>query len=493
MGESIVKNSAINTTLLQAKLRSIDELISTNIYSTDNDLASAVSLEIQNFLASIAVSQTASVATDVTYGSLNLSQHYRDFWSAVGNDLSALYAETDRLSAVITDNHNYIMADVQALLLSLKTANAFLATYELYNPATSNTRKIVENFNDITNLDLGSTLLSGKECNVDTIQGVTTLSIDTDNLMKKDKINSITISNATSNGSVFNNTTLLSTINSGDFYLFQYEYTSAVYTTYKLILDFTIKLTDLEIINYIRIVPNNFGTTTWPKITAIDISPDGVNLTDIRSQILGSNTDDSQFTLAPYMSNYAGEGRYSFLPGKAQYVHFRIEQTSPYFDNTRNLYRWAIGIKNIEIIGRTYNSPSMLISKDFTIGQGIAEVALDADELPQMLFANSILASAADIKHDISVDSGMSWTMISPQYLDTQDPTAPEILYVNAVDTTGATSGTNHLNTTVETNSIRYRIRMNRNANEIADSSLLPYFTPIVRKVQLSITPPEVI
>jgi len=494
MAEVIVKDSAIVTTLLEAKLHEVDDLIRDNKLTlrdddSRGDLVSSVQIAIQELLDALRESETASVVRNIPYGSLNSSIYWNKFWGAIGYDLTALYAEASRIGKLVSDNHNYVMADVQGLLLQLKSANAKLASYELYASTTlPNKRSLVENFNDISQLEIGSKFVQGDECSVDTVQGIVTLATNDakDNTVTQDDIEGITISAANSNGEIYNDTSLLKAINSGDFYLFQYEYTSQIFGSYRLVLDFTIKLKNPKILNYIRIVPNNYGTKTWPKILAMDLSMDGLSPYSVRDALLTDETNDTQFTLAPYTSNYAGEGRYSFLPVKAQYIHILIEQTSPYYDVNRDLYRWAIGLKNIELDGKEYKETSQLVSKDYTIPQGIAEISLEASEFPWL----GDTEAGGQVSHEVSIDGGMNWKAISPTYLS-GNGLAPEILYINSVDPSGLTEGTNHLNSTIESNTLRYRLSLSKDTENIPDTNLIPYYSPVVRKVTLNVITKE--
>lgn len=495
MAEIIVKESALVRSLLEDKLKEIDQLIRDNKFTVRDDdsrgdLTSSVQLAIQDFLNSLQDSATANVVVNIPCGSINSSDYYNAFWSAVGQDLTALYKEAERIGKMVSDNHNYVTADIQGLLLQLKSANARLASYELYASSTdSSKRSLVENFNDISQIDIGSGSIQGAECAVDTVQGIVTLATKgsvLDGIITQNDVESITISTVNSNGVSYGDTALLKTVASGDFYLFQYEHTDLSFSEYRLVLDFTIKLKSPKILNYTRIVPNNYGTKTWPKILALDLSMDGIDQFSVRDALLTDEENDTQFTLAPYTSNYAGEGRYSFLPMRAQYVHILIEQTSPYFDAIRNLYRWAIGLKNIEIGGRQYVDSSQLVSKDYIIPQGISQVLIDANEFPRLAYEDGESTAPAEINHEISVDGGMTWKGISPSYMASAG-IHPEVIYINSVDGSGLTEGIDHLNSTIESNAIRYRVSMQKNPDLIPDPSLVPYYSPVLRRIDLNV------
>ena len=500
MSELVVPNSAILTTLIKNKLADIQAVISANAITTRedqtrNDLASMVTIAIEEFLQGIKRSDTSTAVTLVSNGNINRSDLYNKFWSSINNDLITLYAEAVSLGSVLRDNHNYIMSDVQNLLLMLKTTNASLQNYILLTQTNAtNEQSIVETYSNSIIIDSNSSLLTDQQANLDTIQGVVTLAITDSKTVQKTQVSSINVGSANSNGTIFGSNTLLDTINSSTFNLFQYELTSANnILPQKLILDFTIKLDVPQVLNFIRIVPNNFGTSTWPKIIALDLSLDGTNLNSIRSELLGDNSTDTAglFTLAPSTSNYAGEGRYSFLPSKAQYIHFTIEQTTPYFDITRNLFRYAIGIKDIELTTLTYASSSQLISTQINTSKPISQISLNADELPDALFSETLLPSAASVIHDISVDDGMTWKTIAPIYYETKDPAAPDILYINSIDPSGANAGSAHLNTQFQVSLFRHRLKLSKNSSELTDQTLAPYFSPVVRSVTMNVTPQE--
>jgi hypothetical protein len=496
MAEIASPSSALTLSLLKSKLSEIDVLLRDNSFTTRNDqtsgdLLSTTRQAISDFIDSLTDSSVALYAKQIEYGMPNSSVDYNNFWGAVTNDLNALYAQCKQLANTISDNYNYTMSDVQNLLLQLKSVNASLGTYELYSITSEpNIKRFVENFNDISNIEVNSSLLSDNQCNIDTIEGAATLGISDEYIITQSDVNQTVISPVNGNGVSYNNTTLLQAINSNDYYLYQYEATSSTANDFTLTLDFTIVLNQAQVINHIRIVPATYGTKTWPKITALDISTDGKTLTDIRSMILGNNTTDTQFILAPYTSNYAGEGRYSFIPKQVKYIHFVIQQTSPYYDDIRELYRWAIGIKNIELSKRTYYNTSQLISKDYTVALGINQVQIDGNELPDTVFANSALQSATSISYDLSIDGGMNWKAISPVYLSGNDGN-PEVIYVNSIDPSGLTTGTDHLTSTLEATSLRYRLSLSKESNNMTDTTLQPYYTPVSRNVSLKILTAE--
>lgn len=494
--DTITNDTKILTSLIQNKLSVIDEMVRSNLLTTREDssrgdLLSSVQLTIAEFLKAIRDSDTANGITYIQRGSVNRSDSYNRFWSGVYNDLLALYQEADRIGDILADYNNYVMADVQNLLLQLKTVGSQLANYKLYAEGLQiGEREFIEKFSDLSKIESNSSLLSMPECNIDIVQNVVTLGVTNETVLSQEEIQDIIISPAGSNGTAYGTPTLMTVVNSDDLQLFQYEITSPSISAQKVVLDFSIKLKEETVLNHIRIVPNNFGTKTWSKITAIDASSDGITFDSIYDELLGPNEDNTKFNLAPQASNYAGEGRYSFLPRKIKSIHIILTQDAPFYDAKRDLYSWAIGIKNIELVQKTYANNSELISRALSVPQGIDKISIDAWELPAMVFTDSILSSTAEIRHDISVDDGMTWKQVSPIYLNNQDPLVPEIINVNNIDSQSNPSANSSITTEFEATSIRHKIRMYKNTLLI-EEDLLPYYSPIVNWVTIKVITKE--
>ncbi len=498
MPEIIQADSQIILQLIENKLAAINTLLRDNQFTTRNDqtqgdLLSAVKVAIQDYVSAVKTSATTVAVQEIREGNINTSLAYNAFWGSVDSDLRVLYSEANNIGDMLVNHHNYIVADIHNILIQLKLASSQVENYGLLTSSPfANYQAFIEKFTDTSRLAIGSSLLSAPQANIDTIGGVATLAIKTSNPATQADVDSI-ITGSNSNGQTFGPLTIIDVINNSGLGLFQYEDTSSTFDTRKLTLDFTIKLKTTKILNFIRIVPNNFGTANWSRITAIDISPDGINFTSIRDQLLAKAQDDSEFTLAPLSSGYAGEGRYSFLPQRAMFVRFTIEQSTPYFDTNRGLFRWAIGLKDIELVGNTFESSSQIISAPYLFAAGVEKVAIDATELPDMAFSEDVLSSQAEIFHDISFDDGMSWKKISPTYVGASDPNAPELINVNNIDSQLNPTLASSINTTGPVTSLRYRIRMAANPALITDSSLVPYFSPVIRDITLKVTTQEVV
>lgn len=499
MPEIVQPQSQIVTQLIQNKLSAINQLVRQNQFTTRNDgtqgdLLSAVQLAINQYLSALQSSDSTANTNLVNRGNINSSTNYNNFWTGVNNDLSVLYAEANNVGQILVDNYNYVNADIQNILIQLKQADSSIQNYELLtNSPIGNQQTFIENFTSTSQIDVNSALLGDTQCNIDTIEGIVTLGITSSTTVQPSDVSNIVIGSANSNGTIYGSTQLLDIIDNTDFGLFQYQLTSSTYQQQQITLDFTIVLNQLTPINFIRIVPNNFGTTTWPTITAIDVSSDGVNFTSIRDILLGVDNDPTQFTLAPQTSNFAGEGRYSFLPEQVMYVHFTITQTTPYVNPNTGLYTWAIGLKDIELIGNQFAATSQVLSLPYTFSAGVSKIAITGDELPQLAYTNGNVSSLGSVFHDISLDGGMTWTQVAPEYISTPPSTLPTILNVNNVDSQLNPTVPGSINTIQVATSVRYRLRLASNASVLNNPTLLPYFSPVVRNITLQVDTQEVI
>ena len=495
MPEIVQSNSQIVSQLIQQKLNAVNILLRNNQLAPYNGidnhtLLSATQSAIQNYLSALTSSSTATEVSTMKRGNINSSALYNNFWTAIEHDLKALYAEANNVGQILVDNNNYVNADIQNMLIQLKEVNSDIQNYEILTMSPlANEQVYIENFTTTSNIDVNSALLADTQCNIDTIGGIVTLNISSSNTVQPSDVANVIIG-SNSNGSISGTTQLLDVVDNTSLNgLFQYKLTSNLTNPQLLTLDFTIKLAKPTILNFIRIIPNNFGTQTWPTITAMEVSPDGVAYTDIRSILLGVNDNPTQFILAPAASNFAGEGRYTFLPETVRFIHFTIQQSTPYVDPISGLYTWAIGIRDLELTGNKYSATSQLISTPFNYAAGIEKIGINGIQLPQNSYDTSgNPTSLASVYYDMSVDDGMTWNQISPTYLESNVPTsAPQILNVNNVDSQLSPMAPGNINTTLEATSLRYRLRLARNPVKINNTAILPYFSPTVQIVTLDI------
>jgi hypothetical protein len=245
---------------------------------------------------------------------------------------------------------------------------------------------------------------------------------------------------------------------------FEYERVQATKAedTRALVLDLTFYFDEPEVINFIKINPNNFGTQTPVVIDQIDTSLNGNIWTSIKDDVPISGflqeDEDNVFTLAPSTSKYAGQGLYTFTPRKIKYIHLVLRQETPYEIDTPSGKRWryAIGIRDVEAQAVPYEANGDLISSPYDSPVEIKKVSLLASENP------TEVSELADITHQISVDDGATWYDIQPQ--DRSGTDVPEILNVN-------TSDEGAISTASPVFSLRHRMLLSRDADKFAEGS----------------------
>ena len=366
-------------------------------------------------------------------------KEFNDSFREVGNDLTVAFSELATLEKTVIKNFNYIVSERDNLIKSIKRLNSKLDDYTIY--ATDPLKKVVyfkDSFNDSSKIDFGSKLLTKEQCDINTIEGIITLPIDSSSLSTSKKLQ-VKI-NQNSNGSPGNLQQISSAgphddirdlLDGNPDSWFEYE---RVVTTLSKIseplkLDLTLYFTAPEIINTIRINPNNFGLQIPIKILTIDTSLDGRVWTSIKDDIPISGflmqDEENTFTLAPSTSKSSGQGVYSFTPRKVKYFHIVFEQNTSYRIETTQGWKWryAIGIRDIVVQAIKYKAEGDIVSQSFNSPIPIRVLSVLANENP------SEASELADIKHQISIDDGGTWVDIQPQ--DRSGTIVPEVLVFN--------------------------------------------------------------
>jgi hypothetical protein len=248
---------------------------------------------------------------------------------------------------------------------------------------------------------------------------------------------------------------------------FEYERVVQVDDGEPLTLDFTVNIGETDIINYIRVNPNNFGTKTEIEIVDISTSADGEIYLSIKDDIpiagFTVEDEDNVFKLAPATSKYAGQGIYTFTPRYAKYIRLVLRQSTPYPITTvqGTQLRYAVGLRDIEVQRQAYEAAGEIVSVPFTTPQEIKKVTLETNQTPVEQ------SELANIVHQISVDEGNSWHTVAPL---TDDPEiniaseAREILNINTEDS-------DSLTTENPVTSIRYKAVLSRDSEGFTDGS----------------------
>jgi len=344
---------------------------------------------------------------------------------AIQDDLEIVFHEFENLEGVILGEFNYMVSRLNRLNRKLKSVSSQMADFILFSDLpTKDAVFFGDSFNNLNRVEAHSPLLNEKQCEINQVEGIATLPVD----RTAQVILTITetpVINSNSNGTLGNNEEVGASLNgsisdildnNADTW-FEYERVVSSDDGVSLILDFTINIGDEKIINFLRINPNNFGTKTQVKIIAIDTSVDGKDFVSIKDDIpIADFTVEDEvnvFTLAPSTSKFAGQGLYTFTPRLAKYVHLTLKQTTPYTmtTSTGTKYRYAIGVRDVDIQTLPYDSKGEVISTEYTLTDEVRKVVLLSNQNPDPATTSSL----ASITHYVSPDNGVTWHQIRPK------------------------------------------------------------------------------
>lgn len=395
---------------------------------------------------------------------------YNVFSRAILYDLQVLFAEIGAIDRLVSSNFNSIVALKDRLLTVSRRIASKTADYLLYaDPSLGDGFFFGDSFNSAAYLDLGSKLVDGDECLLNQEEGVVLLPLD--GSPERVRISKYII-NDSSNGELGNNQQIgvsphdsLEALGDGepDTWV-EYERVVSSASSTPLRLDITLVLYEPKIINHLHIVPVQFGTPSPVKIAKLETSVDGKEYLSVRDEIpisdFLSEDEEEIFELSGKTSKYSGEGYYSFLPRRAQYVHIVFEQYTPYAIETNNgaRLRYAIGLKDINVYSRKFKSSGSIVSNRISVGGDAAKVSMWASENP------IDISKLADIKHEISYNDGAVWVALQPQGRDYS--TYPEILNFNNADDGSISTGG-------EVNILRHKITMTRNPDAFSGNVTL--------------------
>lgn len=400
---------------------------------------------------------------------------YNKLWEDILDDLTILFSALENIETAEVENFNFINTEIDNLTNRLKKISSLCGDYALFTN-DSGVFYISDSFNDSSKIEANSPLLNDVECEVNQEEGVLTLPIvlDTELISLKD----ITVNiNPISNGILGNNQQLNAKYN-GDVSAaldnnpdtwFEYERVIELKETDEapLILDITLILKTPDIINYLRINPNNFGTKTTINIKDILTSYDGIFYTSIKDDIPINNIatldEPNEFILAPSSSKYAGQGIFTFTPRKTKYVHIILEQPESFLIQTPagEKKRFAIGIRDIDIQKKQYKSAGELVTSTFDFEKEITKVSLATTQNP--LNDNELCS----FEYYLSADNGQRWTQIAEENkkeTSGEKSLIPEILNFNNSDESS-------INTDTPINSIKFKIKLKRNDSAFTDNS----------------------
>jgi len=432
----------------------------------------------------------------------SINGHNTSF-SEIDQDLRVVFKELNTLEDLILRNFNFMVAEKDNLNKLLKRVSSKVGDYVLYSEdPIGDAIYFKDSFNDTSKIDYGSSLLKEKQCEILQAEGIVTLPLiqqgGTSTLIKS----SVTINN-TSNGSngnyqeigavPHNNTDDILDANPDTWFEYERVQRELSEDDEPLLLDLTFYFDKPEVINFIKVNPNNFGTQTPVFIRSIDTSADGEVWVSIKDDIpiagFLQEDEDNIFTLAPAVSKFTGQGLYTFTPRQVKYVHILLEQSTPYLIKTTSgdQWRYAIGLRDIELYAQRYEAAGDIISQPFISATEIQKVSLLASENP------AFVSELADIVHQVSPDDGASWYSIQPQ--DRVSIETPEIVNFNTIDEDAVKTAT-------PVYSIRHRMLLNRDPKQFKEGSSTLRRTvktgidilnlPTTSPIQMSLTRPPV-
>lgn len=210
------------------------------------------------------------------------------------------------------------------------------------------------------------------------------------------------------------------------------------------------------------------GHTYYEKVTVVKDPNTGVDKeTSIR--IPSSDAPENILTGAP--------GKYPLV--NQEYIRKSIE--------TFKGWRYAIGLRDVNIMSYEFAEKSEFVSKRFTLKKPIKEILLYANEKIPVEFLSDIVKSNDWIQYYISIDD-INWHRISPMHQQPMNPEefAPKIYEINKTNNDLQTSFKLHkgyIQSDKEVNGVRLKVVMQRpTALESAMS-----FTPILEDYSLRV------
>lgn len=420
-------------------------------------------------------------------------EDYNEMFDFIGKDLNIIFKELKTAEDVILGNFNHIITERDRLNKEIKSIGSKLGDYILFtDDPLGLALYFKDSFNDVSKIDVGSNRLNATQAEINQAEGIITLAIDRDAGPTEKTVREAII-NTNSNGQEGNNFQVGANIqnditkildgNPDSWFEYERVQRTLAENTDPLKLDLTLSLEDEQVINFIRVNPNNFGTQNWLTIQEIETSVDGNVFVSVKDDIpiSGFLAEDEEniFQLAPSVSKFAGQGLYTFTPRKAKYIHIVLLQNTSYPIETSSgiQQRFAIGIRDIEIQALPYLAESELVSVPFVAPEEIKKISIIGSENP------TEASELADIKHQISPDDGNTWFDIQPE--GRTGITIPEILSLNTADDDSVVTPT-------PVTQIRHKLILSRNSTAFTEgaSTLRQTVQDTVELVNLPTTSP---
>lgn len=484
---------------LKVLLESVNNAYQNSGQILDDELRDLYNEAMQTFFDSLD-SSILSVSYPIIKGAPADPIDYNVFTTAIDKDLQVMFAEAGAIDRLVSSNFNAIISLREQLLATSRRISLKTGDYLLYaDPKLGNGYFFGDSFNSSTYIDIASDLLDGAECFLSQEEGIVCLPLEG----KPERVVfSKIIINKNSNGIRGNNQQKnalphndLKALGDGEpDTWFEYERVTQTASSSPLTLDLTMVLNEAKVINHIHLDPVFFGTETPVKISKLETSLDGKEFLSVKEEVpisdFFSEKEEDVFVLSGKSSKYYGIAKFSFLPRRTKFIRIILEQKTPYIIETNNggyLYRYAIGLKDINVFSRKFQSEGSLISTPIDINGDATKISLWASENP------TEQSSLANITHEISYNDGSTWIPIQPQ--NRSELLYPEILNFNNAED-------DSIETETQVNSIRHKITMKREKNAFdgevvlkserlpkVDIASIPGFSPFVIETQESPIP----
>ncbi len=427
------KQSEIAKTQLLDLLSEVDKAVQDGTLVAIEQINAAVQVAIRKAASDIYA--PIFQVNKATIGTTPNADRYNWVFTQLVSDVQTVFSELKYTGDIVVANFNRLVNEEKAILARTKKLYNKLQDLELFvTGAADRALYVSDDFIDFDSIDYDERFQEGAVCFVDTEQGLVTLpqSLTTSTVV----VNEIKI-NEISNGLIGNNqqigaahhANINEILDDNADTWFEYERVGLKSTETPLVLSLTLPLADSYIINHIRVNPNNFGTSNWVKITSLETSLDDRTYISIKEELpiegFVQLAEEDDFILAPATSKFAGQGFYTFTPRKAKYIRIVFEQPQGYFIDTTagKRFRYAIGIRDIDVRAIRYDPQGSVVSLPFGLTQDISKVALIAIENPVRS------SEVATIEHYISVDDGATWYPI--QAISGEEPDISKILTFN--------------------------------------------------------------
>ena len=399
---------------------------------------------------------------------------YNKSFDEIKWDLIILFRELETLEKLVLRNFNFMVSERDKLVKLLKRINSKIGDYGLYTKdPIGKTIYFKDSFNNVSLIDYNSPLLAKKQCQIFQAEGIITLPMTDASASNTRRQAHIKMGDGSSpDGSLGNQHEVgvalrnrLRDIVDGNpdtWTEFERVFNDKEEVEDALRWDLIVYFDDPQVVNFIKINPNNFGTQIPVTIKSIDTSLDGSIWTSIKDDIpiAGFLQEDEEdiFKLAPSTSKYAGQGLYTFTPRKVKYVYICLEQDAVYSIQTPAGEKWrqAIGIRDIELHALPFETEGEIISQPFVSPVEIKKVALLASENP------TEASELADVRHQVSVDDGATWYDIQPQ--DRSGTEISEILNFN-------NDVADSIDTSTAVYALRHRMVLTRNPDKFKEGS----------------------